>query len=178
MFISASDRSLRGSIWRGTTSSTTRGHLDTSVRRTRRGRITVQRYLRGTTPLTDDLSVTRETLLRLDRDRWVDLALSDLEFAHGNIRDCVERVDVMIWGHAMVPPRPGFVWSEQRVNAARPQQGVHFAHTDLSGVALFEEAFYPWRAQRERSSRGVAGIVCVSVVVDGLRSRAGSRCRG
>ena len=53
-----------------------------------------------------------------------------------------ERVDVMRWGHAMIRPRPGFIWGQARLTAARPYRGIHFANTDLSGVALFEEAFY------------------------------------
>jgi hypothetical protein len=48
----------------------------------------------------------------------------------------------MRWGHAMIRPRPGFVWGGARRAAARPYRAVHFANSDLSGVGLFEEAFY------------------------------------
>jgi len=51
-------------------------------------------------------------------------------------------LDVMRWGHAMVRPRPGFVWGGARRSAARPYRGIHFGNSDLSGVGLFEEAFY------------------------------------
>jgi hypothetical protein len=54
----------------------------------------------------------------------------------------VERIDVYLWGHAMVRPRPGFCWSEALAASRRPLGRVHFAHTDLSGMALFEEAQY------------------------------------
>ena len=47
----------------------------------------------------------------------------------------------MRWGHAMIRPRPHFVWGGDRAAAARPYRGIHFANTDLSGLALFEEAF-------------------------------------
>jgi hypothetical protein len=40
----------------------------------------------------------------------------------------------------MIRPRPGFVWGGAREKAQRPYRGIHFAHTDLSGIALFEEA--------------------------------------
>jgi hypothetical protein len=53
----------------------------------------------------------------------------------------VTRLDLFRWGHAMVSPRVGFVFSEARLQAARPDGSIHFAHTDLSGVPLFEEAF-------------------------------------
>jgi hypothetical protein len=84
----------------------------------------------------------RRRLLALDWQSCADLALTDLTPAHPNIRSLVERLDVMRWGHAMIRPRPGFVWGSARRAAARPYRGIHFAHSDLSGVALFEEAFY------------------------------------
>jgi protoporphyrinogen oxidase len=84
----------------------------------------------------------RTTLLGMDWESCADLALSDLRRAHPDIDDLVERLDAMRWGHAMVRPSPGFVWGGARAAAARPYRGVYFAHSDLSGIALFEEAFY------------------------------------
>jgi len=49
---------------------------------------------------------------------------------------------VMVWGHAMVRPLPGVLWSGARELAARPLDRIHFAHCDLSGIAIFEEAWY------------------------------------
>ena len=48
----------------------------------------------------------------------------------------------MRWGHAMIRPVPGFVRSASVRDAAKPLGNIHFANTDLSGVALFEEALY------------------------------------
>ncbi|HVR39818.1 MAG TPA: FAD-dependent oxidoreductase [Thermoanaerobaculia bacterium] len=84
----------------------------------------------------------RERLLSAGRDEWAEVALSDLERAHPEIRTLTERVDVMRWGHAMIRPRPQFVWSDARRRAREPYRNIHFAHSDLSGVALFEEALY------------------------------------
>jgi hypothetical protein len=42
----------------------------------------------------------------------------------------------------MVWPRPGFLWSEALERSSRPLGRVRFAHTDLSGMALFEESQY------------------------------------
>jgi hypothetical protein len=42
----------------------------------------------------------------------------------------------------MISPRPNFLWSGVREKAMQPWRNIHFAHTDLSGIALFEEAFY------------------------------------
>jgi hypothetical protein len=84
----------------------------------------------------------RARLLGLDWESCADLALADLERAHRDLRPLVERLDVMRWGHAMIRPRPGFLWGAARTAATRPHRGIHFAHSDLSGLALFEEAFY------------------------------------
>ena len=76
---------------------------------------------------------------------WRDLAdvcLTDMARAHPDIHDLCERVDIMRWGHAMISPRPGLISSETREKAQNPYRNIHFAHTDLSGIALFEEAFH------------------------------------
>jgi len=94
-------------------------------------------------PLCDgDARLARASLLSADWAAWADVTLTDLSRAHRDIRGLVERLDVMRWGHAMIRPRPGFIWSGARQKAQQPIRGIHFAHSDLSGVALFEEAFY------------------------------------
>jgi phytoene dehydrogenase-like protein len=86
--------------------------------------------------------VAREKLLAMDWQSCADVVLTDLSRAHPEIRSLTERIDVMRWGHAMIRPYPGFIWGGARVAATKPYRGIHFAHTDLGGVALFEEAFY------------------------------------
>jgi protoporphyrinogen oxidase len=94
-------------------------------------------------PLTDaNTTEARRQLLNLGWSEWAELALADLSRPHPDIRKLVTRLDVMRWGHAMIRPRPGFVWGSARREALLPEGGVHFAHSDLSGVALFEEAFH------------------------------------
>jgi glycine/D-amino acid oxidase-like deaminating enzyme len=94
-------------------------------------------------PLCDpDPRAARERLLTASWSEWAEVTLADLTRAHPDIRSQIERLDVMRWGHAMIRPRPGFVSSEARRRASQPFRAVHFAHSDLSGVALFEEAFY------------------------------------
>ncbi|MEJ7860352.1 MAG: FAD-dependent oxidoreductase [Pyrinomonadaceae bacterium] len=76
---------------------------------------------------------------------WKDLAdvcLTDLSRAHKDIFELTTRIDVMRWGHAMISPRPNFLWTGAREKAQKPYRNIHFAHSDLSGIALFEEAFY------------------------------------
>lgn len=90
--------------------------------------------------LDDDPKKARERLLKAPWEEWVALILADLAPAHPGLRELVERVDVMVWGHAMVRPRPGFMWGPALPASAAPLGRLHFAHTDLSGMALFEEA--------------------------------------
>jgi protoporphyrinogen oxidase len=90
----------------------------------------------------DDPKKARMKLHGLDWQACADIVLTDLSKAHKDIRSLVERLDIMKWGHAMVRPRPGFIWGDARKQASKPYRSIHFANTDLSGVALFEEAFY------------------------------------
>jgi len=93
-------------------------------------------------PLCDENPRTaRERLLGLDWQACADITLGDLQRAHPDLPHLVERLDVMRWGHAMIRPRTGFQFGPARRACAEPFQGVHFAHSDLSGIALFEEAF-------------------------------------
>jgi len=93
-------------------------------------------------PMADlDPKLARERLLSATRDEWAEAALADLGAAHPDLAGLTTNLDVMRWGHAMIRPGPGFVWGASRRQAARPIRGLHFAHSDLSGVALFEEAF-------------------------------------
>ena len=87
-----------------------------------------------------DPDAARRKLLSLDHEGIADSVLTDLGRAHVGLEAAVERVDVWRWGHAMVRPTPGFVTGSARRRAAEPFGRVHFAHSDLSGVALFEEA--------------------------------------
>lgn len=89
----------------------------------------------------DDVVVERRELLESTWDEWVERILGDLSLAHPDLRQLVERIDILRWGHAMIRPRPGFLWSAARREAARPWSAIHFAHTELSGLALLEEAF-------------------------------------
>ncbi len=94
-------------------------------------------------PICDaDPRTARSKLLGTSWADWAEVALSDLEPAHRQIRTLVERIDVMKWGHAMARPTPGLMWSSDRQAAACPFGPVHFAGSDLSGMGLFEEACY------------------------------------
>jgi glycine/D-amino acid oxidase-like deaminating enzyme len=74
---------------------------------------------------------------------WGSLAtaiLDDLSRAHPDIRDCVSRIDICRMGHAMIRPAPGFLTSPARRHLRDHRDRLFFAHSDLSGLSLFEEA--------------------------------------
>jgi phytoene dehydrogenase-like protein len=89
-----------------------------------------------------DPATERQFALRQPWDYWRNRALSDIAGPHPGIERLVRKVDVMVWGHAMIRPLPGLMWSDGLVAAGRPRGRVRFAHTDLSGMAIFEEAQY------------------------------------
>ncbi|WP_395403964.1 NAD(P)-binding protein [Pseudoduganella sp. UC29_106] len=69
------------------------------------------------------------------------LASSDLREAYGaRFAAHVERVDITLRAHAMAIPQPGFR-SNAGLQALREYDGpILFAHSDLSGFSVFEEA--------------------------------------
>ncbi len=87
-------------------------------------------------------SVERQRLLETPWQVWAEHILADLSRPHPDIYPLVTRLDVMRWGHAMVRPRPGFVWSEARQRLGQMQNRLLLAHSDLSGYSIFEEANY------------------------------------
>jgi hypothetical protein len=87
-------------------------------------------------------AANRRVLLERDWAFWKEAILTDLERVHPRIRTCVSRLDVMRNGHAMVRPTVGAIFSQEREFLKRPQRGLLFAHSDISGLSLFEEAQY------------------------------------
>jgi len=86
----------------------------------------------------------RQALLDAQPAALADAVVSDLERAHPSLRGSLDRVELWRWGHAMVAPRPGFLEGGRRLarRGAVVAGRIHPAHTDVSGVALFEEAFF------------------------------------
>ncbi|WDQ15913.1 FAD-dependent oxidoreductase [Rhodopirellula sp. P2] len=89
----------------------------------------------------DNAALTRTELLNLTWDEAAEVVCSDLEVMHPDIRQRIETLDIMVWGHAMIQPTVGSRSNLRRVAASQAIGNVHFAASDLSGVALFEEAF-------------------------------------
>lgn len=76
-------------------------------------------------------------------EQWYAWVTKDLKTAHRFIEDGMERMDVWVWGHGMICPIPDFIFGKARTNAsASLRDKIHFAHSDCSGISIFEEAFH------------------------------------
>jgi hypothetical protein len=86
-------------------------------------------------------SSARHWLAAAKPEELLALASADLKTAYGTqFASCVERVDITVRGHAMASPWPGFR-SNAGMKALRELDGpILFAHADLSGFSVFEEA--------------------------------------
>ena len=85
--------------------------------------------------------MARQKALSRSYEEWCELILADLRQAHPDIADHLSNLDVWLWGHAMVRPVPGYIWGANRARMQQPLGNIVFAHSDLSGIAIFEEAF-------------------------------------
>ncbi|TLD71239.1 FAD-dependent oxidoreductase [Phragmitibacter flavus] len=85
-------------------------------------------------------ALARQKMLSRSWESWRDEVLDDLRVAHPDVEDRVTRLDVMLWGHGMIRPVPGFITGRERSEMALSLGRVAFAHTDMSGISIFEEA--------------------------------------
>lgn len=84
----------------------------------------------------------RQQLLDKDWSQARDEVLAEMLLVHPDLLEVCTQIDVMQLGHAMIRPTVGFLWGAERQQACQPQGGVYFAHSDLSGISIFEEASY------------------------------------
>ena len=89
--------------------------------------------------------------------RWLDrasaselgtVASEELRLVYGyRFAPCVEQIDITVRGHAMASPAPG-LRARVGLAALRDADGpILYAHADLSGLSLFEEAaWWGWQA--------------------------------
>ena len=89
-----------------------------------------------------DPNIERRVLQTSTWSDWVERIMKELAVAHPNIRRCVTHVDIVRLGHAMVRPTVGFLGADARNDLRWGPRNIHLAHSDLSGLSLFEEAQY------------------------------------
>ncbi|MGZ8350462.1 MAG: FAD-dependent oxidoreductase [Allosphingosinicella sp.] len=94
----------------------------------------------------------RRQLLSRPEAEWRQFVLDDLLAMNPDLRGAVRRIDLWRWGHAMVRPTPGTIWGDApRMAEVAPP--LHLAHSDLSGLSLFEEAHYHGTRAAEAAMR-------------------------
>ncbi|MDO4879239.1 MAG: NAD(P)-binding protein [Neisseria sp.] len=92
----------------------------------------------------------RRWLMRADEAEFAEFAAQDLLAAYGGgFWHCVEAVDLTVRGHAMSVPRPGYLSDASLLRLRRHDSRLLFAHSDLSGYSVFEEAVY-WGVKAAR----------------------------
>lgn len=95
-------------------------------------------------PLTGkDPRVNRLAAYSRSYDQWLDIVLPEMEHYHPGIVPHIIEAEFWLWGHGMIRPSVDYIWGDVRQAALAPLAGkIHFAHTDLSGISVFEEAFH------------------------------------
>ena len=92
---------------------------------------------------TSDSRKARKEMYRKNEEYWQDIVMADLEIAHPGLSREVEEINIHLLGHGMISPVPGFIFGPHKAEAAAPiNKKVYFAHSDLSGISIFEEAFH------------------------------------
>lgn len=92
---------------------------------------------------TDHCRKARKELYAMKEDKMKALVLEDLKKAHPLIEDFILEMRFHKIGHAMIAPVPDQIFGEKAKVAKEPvDEKIFFAHSDLSGISIFEEAFY------------------------------------
>jgi monoamine oxidase len=114
------------------------------------------RYAPGPTVITwyralQEESASGQRRLLHGRDAWAEEVLADLAVPHPEIRELTTRIDIHRQAHAMIRPLPGRLWGGSRRVFEQGGAGIQFAHADVSGLSLFEEANYRGVLAAERT---------------------------
>lgn len=93
----------------------------------------------------EDAKLVRQRLERATGDELYQIAVQDLDSAYGwgnplKARQSVKQVEITLRGHAMSSPTPGFLSNAGIQNLIQQTSRIQFAHSDLSGLSIFEEA--------------------------------------
>ena len=123
--------------------SATLGYVDAQHQSLRpvRGATVLTHYwaLGGRSP--GELKAQRQRLLSEPWQHWAQAVVDELSAVHPDLPEKLQRIDLMRYGHAMSIPAPGLRSGAALAALAQPQGRLHFAHADLSGYSVFEEAF-------------------------------------
>lgn len=101
-----------------------------------------------------ELQAQRGRLLSEGWSIWARSVLDDLAQAHPDLPNKVKRIDLMRYGHAMSIPLPGVRGSAALKALSQVTGRVSFAHGDLSGYSVFEEALFHGHRAGSRLAEG------------------------
>ena len=103
----------------------------------------------------DDPGKARRNLLSRPAEAWRDMVVADLLRSNPDLNGAIRHVEIWRWGHAMVRPTPGFITATAPAARARISPPLFLAHSDLSGLSLFEEAHYRGTEAAEGAMRHI-----------------------
>ncbi len=128
----------------GQTGSATLGYVDAMHQSTRPhpGPTVLTAYWALGGDSAAQLQAQRARLLNEPWSVWAQAVVGDMARTHPDLPAKLVHVDLMRYGHAMSIPLPGLRSSAALRALATPQRRVQFAHSDLSGYSVFEEALY------------------------------------
>ena len=120
-------------------------HQDIRITPPEKTVFTAYTALDGNTPET-----ARKWLAAAMPEALLEVASVDLKAAYGNtFALAAERVDITLRPHAMASPQPGFLGNAGLRSLREADGPILFAHADLSGFSVFEEAAW-WGYQAAR----------------------------
>lgn len=92
----------------------------------------------------------RRYLLKATDEELLELAAQDLISAYGDgFWRHVSRVGITVRGHGMSVPHPGYLDNASLISLRKQTGSLLFAHSDMSGYSVFEEALY-WGVEAAR----------------------------
>lgn len=95
-------------------------------------------------PLCDfEPAISRLAAYTRTYEQWLDIIMPELRYIHPEIDKAIKQIDLWVWGHGMISPTPNLIFGKN-LDAAKKSidNQIYFAHTDISGISIFEEAFH------------------------------------
>jgi protoporphyrinogen oxidase len=84
----------------------------------------------------------RRHLLNSSAADWSQRLTQTATLAHPDLKQKIKEIDWMRYGHAMSIPTPGLRSHPALAALQQNSRRLHWAHSDLSGYSIFEEAFF------------------------------------
>ena len=91
----------------------------------------------------ENVKKSRKKLFSLNKEELKKIVLDELKLAHPLIVDYILEMSFHKIGHGMIAPIPNQIFGAESENLRKNiDDRIYFAHSDLSGISIFEEAFH------------------------------------